>query len=351
MRSPSGPRACSSAPIASSAEPQSPCGSACASEPQTVPRLRTIGSEIMRRRVPEGRERPVEELGPLAGLVADERADAQAAVARDGERVEVRDPVDVDERRRRGEGAELQHRDQALAAGQHLRLPVEPFEDPDSLLERVRREVLEAARVQETPPSASSDGRSDNNGSLTASAMPTFHTMSPWRSDRSRTSSGPSARRRTCPTAASRPPSSSRSRCGGRSCSRARRASGKTEVAKTLARHPRRRADPAAVLRGHRRGAGALRVGLRAPAPVRAQPPGRGRRPGPADPGAVRAGLPRRAAAPARDPGRLGRRPADRRARPGRRRVRGVPARGARRLRGDDPGDRHDLGRGAARRS
>ena len=53
---------------------------------------------------------------------------------------------------------------------------------------------------------------------------------------------------------------------------------GKTEVAKTLAADPRRRPDPAAVLRGDRRLAGALRVGLRAPAALRARPAGgRGR--------------------------------------------------------------------------
>src|SRR6266508_2375466 len=46
VRVPSGPRASTSAPTASITEPQSPCGSACAIEPHTVPRLRTIGSEI-----------------------------------------------------------------------------------------------------------------------------------------------------------------------------------------------------------------------------------------------------------------------------------------------------------------
>ena len=79
---------------------------------------------------------------------------------------------------------------------------------------------------------------------------------------------------------------------------------GKTEVGKTLAAHPRRRADPAPVLRGDRRRAGALRVGLRAPAPVRAGAPGGRGRPR-ARRGALRARVPARAAAPARDPRRL----------------------------------------------
>ena len=43
---------------------------------------------------------------------------------------------------------------------------------------------------------------------------------------------------------------------------------GKTEVAKVLAALDRRRARAPAVLRGHRRGAGRLRVGLLAPAPA-----------------------------------------------------------------------------------
>ncbi len=39
-------------------EPQSPCGSAWASEPATVPRLRTSGSEICRAASPSSRRRP-----------------------------------------------------------------------------------------------------------------------------------------------------------------------------------------------------------------------------------------------------------------------------------------------------
>ena len=50
---------------------------------------------------------------------------------------------------------------------------------------------------------------------------------------------------------------------------------GKTEVGEDAGADPRRRADPAPVLRGHRRVAGALRVGLLAPAALRAGAPGR----------------------------------------------------------------------------
>ncbi len=43
---PPGPRIVTSAAAASMTEAQSPCGSAWASEPHTVPWFRTIGSEI-----------------------------------------------------------------------------------------------------------------------------------------------------------------------------------------------------------------------------------------------------------------------------------------------------------------
>ena len=113
---------------------------------------------------------------------------------------------------------------------------------------------------------------------------------------------------------------------------------GKTEVAKVLAGMDRRRADPPAVLRGHRRRPGGLRLGLRPPAapPARRRGHRRGRRRRPTSSRAElynerfllkRALLRaidhrRRAAAGA----------ADRRDRSRRRRVRGVPARGAVRL-------------------
>ena len=112
---------------------------------------------------------------------------------------------------------------------------------------------------------------------------------------------------------------------------------GKTEVAKVLSRWLGGRAHPAPVLRGPRRLAGALRVGLLPPAAApaggrggghrrhrRRRPRGRAlRRAVPRAPAAAAGHRPRRRAA-AGAPGRRGR--------PGRRRVRGVPARGAGRL-------------------
>ena len=81
---------------------------------------------------------------------------------------------------------------------------------------------------------------------------------------------------------------------------------GKTEVGKTLAARPRRRADPAPVLRGDRRRAGALRVGLRAAAALCAGAPGGRGRPRAADRRALRRRVPARAAAAAGDPRRAG---------------------------------------------
>ena len=123
---------------------------------------------------------------------------------------------------------------------------------------------------------------------------------------------------------------------------------GKTEAAKSLALVLEHAAGPPAVLRGDRRGGGAVRVELPAPAPE--HPPrglaGDGARRG----GAVRPGLPDPAPAPAcaraSRPATCG--AADRRDRPGRRRLRGVPARAARRGQRDDSRDRHDPGHASA---
>ena len=127
---------------------------------------------------------------------------------------------------------------------------------------------------------------------------------------------------------------------------------GKTEAAKALAGGARHAADQAAVLRGPDLGRGPLRVEL--PAAAARHPAGRGPRRDAARGGPVQRGLPARPAAARRDrasgaaPGRA----ADRRGRPGRRRVRGVPVRAAGRVRGDHPRARHaargvPAGRGA----
>ena len=110
--------------------------------------------------------------------------------------------------------------------------------------------------------------------------------------------------------------------------------------------HP---AAPAAVLRGPDLRRGPVRVEL--PAPVAGHQAGRGPRRGAAGRGPVQRRIPagppaaRRARPPRAAPGGA----ADRRGRPGGRRVRGVPVRVARRVRGHDPGTRHPPGPGSAR--
>ena len=115
-----------------------------------------------------------------------------------------------------------------------------------------------------------------------------------------------------------------------------------------LADVDRRRAGSAPVLRGHRRDAGRLRVGLRAPAPAPARARGERRRRSTRTSSTrerflVKRPLLRALAHDGDDPAGA----ADRRGRPRRRRVRGVPARAALRL--DDLGAR--ARRGARRRA
>ena len=160
--------------------------------------------------------------------------------------------------------------------------------------------------------------------------------------------------------AATSPSASSRRRCSspcassGPCSSKASPASARPEVAQGRSRPAGVDADPAPVLRRPRRGAGGLRLGLRAP--DAAHPPARGLRNrhrttsnrklyGPA--------FLRKRAAAARDRStRIDRRPgaADRRDRSRRRGVRGVPARAALRLADHDPRDRHDPRRSPAGR-
>ncbi len=111
VRSPDGPRATTSAPVASSTEFQSPSGSQWATAPHSVPRLRTSGSATQGAAAVD---RPEGEVGGDHVGVADERPDPEMpVVALDA--VEARDPVDVDQLRRAGQ-AHLHHRQQALAA-------------------------------------------------------------------------------------------------------------------------------------------------------------------------------------------------------------------------------------------
>ena len=154
----------------------------------------------------------------------------------------------------------------------------------------------------------------------------------------------------TSPTDRSRRRSSSRSSSGRPLLLEGEAGVGKTELAKVLAASLGTTPHPPPVLRGARRQHGRLRVEL--PAPDARDPAARGARRGRAGDRArhLRGRLPHPPAAP---PGaRVDRRrragPAHRRDRPGRRGVRGVPARDPVRLPGHGPRDRHDQGRDAA---
>ena len=125
---------------------------------------------------------------------------------------------------------------------------------------------------------------------------------------------------------------------------------GKTEVAKVLAALARHRAGATPVLRGHRRRPGALRVGLRRASCCTCARPRR-----PVRRSSRTSCTPSASSSGARSCGRsTTRRPAagaaDRRDRPRRRRVRGVPPRAPVRLRGHRPRARGDPGRGPADR-
>ncbi len=105
----------------------------------------------------------------------------------------------------------------------------------------------------------------------------------------------------------------------------------------------RRAADPAPVLRGPRHRARGLRVELPPPAPAHPRGPGGHRHRG----GALRARVSDPPPAPRGDRERGAGRAPDRRDRPRRRRVRGLPPRGALGLPDHDPRDRHGARRSA----
>ena len=107
----------------------------------------------LRRRLAQDRIAVAQELRALARLVPHERADPECASVL-GERVEAGDPVDVDEHLRRGE-AQLQERDEALPARQHLRLVAALGEDCERLVERFCCHVVERCRVHAASCAAS----------------------------------------------------------------------------------------------------------------------------------------------------------------------------------------------------
>ena len=135
VRRPPGPRATTEPPRAMTTEAQSPCGSAWQSEPTSVPRLRTMGSAISGAAAAIVGWAVLEQGRALEIGVPAQRADAQGAVGIGPVVVQARHVVDVDDQVRRGE-PELHQRDQALAAGQHLRVVTAVVQQADRLVQR-----------------------------------------------------------------------------------------------------------------------------------------------------------------------------------------------------------------------
>ena len=105
-----------SAPRASTTAGRSPCGSACASEPPIVPRLRTCWSP-MPTRCRRQRGRVGRDVGALGDdAVTRARADHERAAV-DADARELGDPADVDERLGSRQ-PQLERRHERVAAGQ-----------------------------------------------------------------------------------------------------------------------------------------------------------------------------------------------------------------------------------------
>ena len=121
VRRPAGPWATTWPPSALITAAQSPCGSAWHSDPTRVPRVRTIGSAMRGAAAAIVGWRSGRSAGALEVGVPAQRTDVQGAVVGDAVVGEVGQVVDVDQQLGGGE-AQLEQRDQALAAGQHLGL-------------------------------------------------------------------------------------------------------------------------------------------------------------------------------------------------------------------------------------
>ena len=137
-RSPVWPRHTIVALPARSTAGQSEAGSAWATDPPIVPQLRTCGSPMPPER-PDDDAEAVRVLVDLA--MRRPGADPQVVVGMD-DAVEPADRLEVDEDPSLAE-PELQQRDQAVAAGEELRLALSLVEDPDCLVEAPRTDILE----------------------------------------------------------------------------------------------------------------------------------------------------------------------------------------------------------------
>ena len=136
---------------ASITAPRSPLGSQWVSEPPIVPRLRTSGSAICGAAAAIMGYFERISSDPASWLCRTKAPSTQIAVLF-LDRVEALEPVDVDQMPRRGE-PQLHHRDQALSAGEDLRLVAEGGEHIERLSQRGRPVILETGRQHRGPSS------------------------------------------------------------------------------------------------------------------------------------------------------------------------------------------------------
>ena len=149
VRSPSGPVMSSSASSASATAGYSAAGSAWAIEPPIVPRLRIWKCPISGvAAASNGTSRSITSLASSV-LCPDDRTEYDMTVhALD--KAQRGDAADVDQSIEPRQ-TEVEHRDQALAAGQHLRLVAEVAEQLDGVLDGRRRVILEWCRLHHIP--------------------------------------------------------------------------------------------------------------------------------------------------------------------------------------------------------
>ena len=146
------PRTLTSSTSASSAVTtagSSAAGSAWAMLPPTVPRFR-IATWPIRGAASARRGQAVRIRSSCSRIRCLTSAPEPQAVA-GSDAVQAGNPVDVDDDCRRGE-TQVEKGTEALSAGEHLRVVAVPGEEVAGLLDRLRRVVVEAGRLQPRVP-------------------------------------------------------------------------------------------------------------------------------------------------------------------------------------------------------
>ena len=93
---------------------------------------------------------PRDEFGVFRGALPGHRADADCPLVKTDFR-QPRHPAQIDKRRGRKQ-AEIEHRDQALPAGQHARRALVALEQLNRLVQLLRRVVIEFRGFQAAAP-------------------------------------------------------------------------------------------------------------------------------------------------------------------------------------------------------